>query len=158
MVERPREHVTIMHDRTSLDAPYAAQIPAIKETKQLKIHPKVTYFIGENGSGKSTLLEAIAVADGFNAEGGTRNFNFASRASHADLYKWIRLSRGIRGRRRSDGFFMRAESFYNVATEIEDRGLVSAYGNVSYHEQSHGESFLHLFTDRLRGDGLYLFD
>lgn len=165
MPERPREpfieYVDIQHGRLPLDAPYAGEIPAIRGTRRLKLHPKVTFFIGENGSGKSTLLEAIAVAEGFNAEGGTRNFNFASRASHADLYKWIRIARGVRGKRRSDGFFMRAESFYNVATEIEKLGLnspESPYGDVPYHEQSHGESFLSLFTDRLRGDGLYLFD
>ncbi len=161
MSDRPREpfidYVDILHGRTALESPYAAKIPAIRETKRLKLHPKATFFVGENGSGKSTLLEAIAVADGFNAEGGTRNFNFATRASHADLYKWIRLGRGVRGKRRSDGFFFRAESFYNVSTEIEKLGLTT-YGDVSYHDQSHGESMLHLFTDRLRGDGLYLFD
>lgn len=144
-----------------MQAAYAGNLPAIKAIKRLKLHPKVTFFIGENGTGKSTLLEAIAVADGFNAEGGTRNFQFASRDSHADLYKWLRLGRGIRGKRRSDGFFLRAESFYNVATEIERLGFQpdkSPYGPVSYHDQSHGESFLSLFIDRLRGDGLYLLD
>ncbi len=165
MPDRPREpfldYVEVLHGRTELEAPYAGRIPAIRAIRRLHLHPKATFFIGENGSGKSTLLEAIAVADGFNAEGGTRNFNFASRASHSDLYKWIRLGRGIRGKRRKDGFFLRAESFYNVSTEIESLGLISAgspYGEVSYHEQSHGEALLHLFTDRLRGDGLYLFD
>ena len=165
MPSRPREpfleSIGIRHGYTELKSPYAGEIPAIRKTRQLKLHPKVTFFIGENGSGKSTLLEAIAVAEGFNAEGGTRNFNFASRESHADLYKWIQLGRGVRGKRRSDGFFMRAESFYNVATEIENLGLNAAgspYGDISYHQQSHGESFLQLFTDRLRGDGLYLFD
>jgi predicted ATPase len=153
--------VTLDRSRGELEAQYAAQLPAIKTLDRLDLHPHVTFFIGENGSGKSTLLEAIAVADGFNAEGGTRNFNFDSRASHSDLSKWIRLGRSPRGRRRSDGFFLRAESFYNVASEIEKLGLVSAaspYGATSYHEQSHGESFIDLMTNRLRGDGLYLFD
>lgn len=161
----PREpfldYIDVLRNRMPLDYPYAGEIPAIKAIQRLAIHPKVTFFIGENGSGKSTLLEAIALADGFNAEGGTRNFNFASRASHSDLYKWIRLGRGIRGKRRSDGFFFRAESFYNVATEIERLGLygeTSPYGSVSYHEQSHGEALLNLFINRLRGDGLYLVD
>src|SRR5262249_20124784 len=94
MPSRPREpfidYIEVLHGRTQLDCPYAGDLPAIKAIRRLTMHPKVTYFIGENGSGKSTLLEAIAVADGFNAEGGTRNFNFSSRASHADLYKWIR--------------------------------------------------------------------
>lgn len=161
MTQRPREpfvdYVDILHDRFTLESTYVRELPAVRATRRLTLHPKVTYFVGENGSGKSTLLEAIAVADGFNAEGGTRNFNFATRASHSDLYKWIRLGRGVRGKRRSDGFFYRAESFYNVSTEIERLG-VATYGDVSYHDQSHGEAMLHLFTDRLRGDGLYLFD
>lgn len=154
-------YVTLDRSRGDLDSHYAAELPAIKQLQRLDLHPQATFFIGENGSGKSTLLEAIAVADGFNAEGGTRNFNFNSRASHSDLSKWVRLGRSPRGRRRSDGFFLRAESFYNVASEIEKLGLVSStspYGDVSYHDQSHGESFLDLMTNRLRGDGLYLFD
>jgi predicted ATPase len=155
--------VYVLLDRTRgpLESTYAAELPAIKSLNKLELHPHVTFFIGENGTGKSTLLEAIAVADGFNAEGGTRNFNFTSRSSHADLSRWIRLGRSTRGRRRSDGFFLRAESFYNVATEIEKLGLVndrSPYGGTSYHAQSHGESFIDLMTNRLRGDGLYLLD
>lgn len=144
----------------TLESTYAAELPAIRALDRLDLHPHVTFFIGENGSGKSTLLEAIAVADGFNAEGGTRNFNFTTRSTHSDLYKWVRLGRSARGRRRSDGFYLRAESFYNVATEIENLGLEELYGTdgVSYHRQSHGESFLDLMTNRLRGDGLYLFD
>lgn len=155
------EYVDILRGRTELSRPYAADIPAIKNTDRLALHPKATFFVGENGTGKSTLLEAIAIADGFNPEGGTRNFDFASRESHADLYKWIRLGRGIRGKRRSDGFFFRAETFYNVATEIERLQFdpnKSPYGPVSYHEQSHGESLLNLFVNRLRGYGLYLLD
>lgn len=165
MTSPPREpfidYIDVLHGRTELDCPYAAELPAIKAIERLALHPKVTFFIGENGTGKSTLLEAIAVADGFNPEGGTRNFTFSSRASHADLYKWLRLGRGIRGKRRSDGFFLRAESFYNLATEIERLGFnpaTSPYGPDSYHDLSHGESFLHLFVNRFRGDGLYLLD
>lgn len=150
--------ITLDRSRGELEAKYAAELPAIKTLDRLDLHPRVTFFIGENGSGKSTLLEAIAVADGFNPEGGTRNFNFNSRASHSDLSKWVRLGRSPRGRRRSDGFFLRAESFYNVASEIEKLGLVGLYSERSYHEQSHGESFIDLMTNRLRGDGLYLFD
>ncbi len=144
------------------ESKYVEQLPALKDISRLDLHPKVTFFIGENGSGKSTLLEAIAVADGFNAEGGTRNFNFASRASHSDMFKWIRLGRGARGKRRSDGFFVRAESFYNVASEIERLGLNtdarSGYGTTSLHNVSHGEAFIALITTRMTGDGLYLFD
>lgn len=151
-------YIEVDRARATLDAAYVGELPALKSLTRLKLDPHVTFFIGENGSGKSSLLEAIAVADGFNAEGGTRNFSFASRASHSDLHKWIRVGRTARGRRRSDGFFLRAESFYNVASEIEKLGLVGLYGTSSYHEQSHGESFLELMTNRLRGDGLYLLD
>lgn len=151
-------YVLLDRSRATLDSKYAAELPAIKSLDRLELHPRVTFFIGENGSGKSTLLEAMAVADGFNAEGGTRNFNFHSKDSHSDLYKWVRLGRSSRGRRRSDGFFLRAESFYNVASEIEKLGLDTLYSHRSYHEQSHGESFIDLMTNRLRGDGLYLLD
>src|SRR5262245_58163595 len=109
-------YLLLDRSRAELDSKYAAELPAIKSLDRLDLHPRVTFFIGENGSGKSTLLEAIAVADGFNAEGGTRNFNFHSKDSHSDLFKWVRLGRGARSKRRSDGFFLRAESFYNVAS------------------------------------------
>jgi predicted ATPase len=157
---QPHATCVTLHRIAELESTYAAELPAIKSLTKLDLHPHVTFFIGENGSGKSTLLEAIAVADGFNAEGGTRNFNFATRSSHSDLSKWVRLGRSPRGKRRSDGFFLRAESFYNVATEIENLDLTGLYGTggVSYHAQSHGESFIDLMTNRLRGDGLYLFD
>jgi predicted ATPase len=124
----------------------------------------MTFFVGENGSGKSTLLEAIAVSVGFNAEGGTKNFRFGTRASHSDLHEHLRVAKGIR--RPKDGFFLRAESFYNVATEIEKLDaepsfgppVGASYGGRSLHEQSHGESFLALVTNRFGGQGLYILD
>lgn len=121
----------------------------------------VTIFVGENGSGKSTLLEAIAVAFGFNAEGGSRNFQFATQESHSRLWQYLTLAKG---RHPEDGFFLRAESFYNVASyidEIDTLGrvpLVNSYGGQSLHEQSHGESFLSLVQNRFRGKGLYILD
>ncbi len=111
--------------------------------------------MGENGSGKSTLLEAIAIAWGFNAEGGSKNFNFATQSSHSDLHKYLRLIRGTK--RPQDGFFLRAESFFNVATEVEKLG-VTGYGEKSLHAQSHGESFLSLLMNRFRGNGFYILD
>jgi len=124
----------------------------------------VTFLIGENATGKSTLLEAMAVGLRFNPEGGSRNFRFSTRASHSQLDQFLRLSRSAR--RIRDGFFFRAESYYNLATEIEkldaEEGsgppIIDAYGGRSLHEQSHGQSFLALFSNRLRGDGLYLVD
>jgi predicted ATPase len=120
------------------------------------LHPAVTFFVGENGAGKSTLLEAIAVAFGFNAEGGSKNFRFGTRESHSELYKFLRIAKGVP--RPTDGFFLRAESFYNVATMVEELGVGASYGDRSLHEQSHGESFIALMVNRFRGEGLYLLD
>lgn len=123
----------------------------------------VTFLVGENGSGKSTLLEAIAVSCGFNAEGGTRNFTFSTRATHSELGEYITVAKRRYPR---DGFFLRAESFYNVATNIDEMDeepsfsprLIDSYGGVSLHSQSHGESFLALVQNRFGGEGLYLLD
>jgi predicted ATPase len=114
--------------------------------------------VGENGSGKSTPVEAIAVAAGFNPEGGSRSFNFATRPSESSLSGALRIGRAA-GRERS-WFFLRAESYYNVATEIENLGLdtVDAYGGVSAHERSHGQAFLDLLVHRFRPRGPYLLD
>jgi predicted ATPase len=146
----------------SLDR-YPFTIPAIRALDTLELGPKVTGFLGENGSGKSTLVEAIAVAAGFNSEGGSRNFAFATRSSESELWRHLRLVRGIRKPR--TGYFFRAESFFNVATEIEnlDREgggppIIDSYGGVSLHEQSHGESFLALIQNRFGPDGLYILD
>jgi predicted ATPase len=149
----------VLLDRTRLsESDYSLGIPALAEVSKLDLHPKVTYFIGENGTGKSTLLEAIAVADGFNPEGGSRNFNFSTRDTHSKLWKCLLLGRGPRPERRSDGYFLRAETFYNVATEIDNLGVAGGYGGESLHLKSHGESFFTLFMERLRGNGFYLFD
>lgn len=149
----------LLLDRTRLaEGDYSLSIPALAGLDQLELHPKVTYFIGENGTGKSTLLEAIAVADGFNPEGGSRNFNFSTRDTHSQLWRCLRLGRGPRPERRSDGYFLRAETFYNVATEIDNLGVAGGYGGKSLHLRSHGESFFTLFMERLRGNGFYLLD
>jgi len=131
-------------------------LPAVRSLDRLVFHPSVTFFVGENGSGKSTLLEAIAVALGFNAEGGSRNFNFSTRASHSGLHDHLRLVKGVKSPR--DGFFLRAESFYNVSSEIENRDALQFYGSRSLHEQSHGEAFLALFMERFRSDSLFILD
>ena len=144
---------------------YPFAIQAIREMERLELHRAVTFFVGENGSGKSTLLEALAVRCGFNPEGGSKNFRFDTRASHSELYRHLTVERSAR--HPSDGFFLRAESFYNVATELEnldqDYGfhlptVGPAYGGSGLHEQSHGQSFFSLLTNRLHGDGVYLFD
>lgn len=138
---------------------YPFSIPAIQQLHTLELHPHVTLFAGENGSGKSTLVEAIAVAAGFNAEGGSRSVNVSTRASHSVLHKHLRLVRGTR--RPKTGYFLRAESFFNVATYIEelrDPGIAAAYGDVPLHERSHGESFIALVQHRFGPRGLYILD
>lgn len=143
---------------------YLNDIPAVrclKEQKRLPLHSPVTFLIGENGTGKSTLLEAVAVEAGFNPEGGTKNFSFSTCATHSALHECIALARYDFPQ---DGFFLRAESFYNVATNIDEMDresgvpLIESYGGVSLHGQSHGESFLSVVLHRFSGNGLYILD
>jgi predicted ATPase len=142
---------------------YYNRISAITHLEELEFDKNITFFVGENGTGKSTLLEAIAVSFGFNPEGGSINFQFSSRDTHSNMHNYIRLYKGLK--KPTDSFFLRAESFYNVATEIEalakewdPDAFLSGYGGKSLHEQSHGESFLALLVNRFRGKGLYLLD
>ncbi|WP_072889228.1 AAA family ATPase [Ornithinibacillus halophilus] len=139
-------------------------LPVIKQLTSLDLHPNVTYIVGENGMGKSTLLEGIAVALGFNPEGGTFNFNFSSYDSHSILDQYLTIARGVL--RPKDSFFFRSETFYNVATNIEEMDrepgrsgkIIDSFGGRSLHEQSHGESFFAAFNERFRGEGLYILD
>lgn len=135
---------------------YIKNLPVVSNLDSLALSSNVTFFVGENGSGKSTLLEAIAVNSGFNAEGGTKNFNFSSMETHSDLYKYITVVKSVKHPK--DGFFLRAESFYNVATEIERLDAIDSYGGTSLHKMSHGESFITLMTNRFGGNGLYILD
>lgn len=146
--------------------PYWVQLPVVRHLQameKLELKAPVTFFVGENGTGKSTLLEAIAVASGFNAEGGTRNFRFSTKDTHADLHQYLTLSRYAYPQ---DGFFLRAESLYNLASNIDDMDaapsfggrIIDSYGGVSLHKQSHGESFLSVVLNRFGGHGLYILD
>lgn len=140
---------------------YPFQLPAIRSLGELPLDARVTFLVGENGSGKSTLVEAIAVAAGFNPEGGSRDNKFATRRSESELHRHVRLVRSTR--RPRTGYFLRAESFYNVGTEAdriarEPGGSYDAYGGASPHEQSHGESFMALVNHRFGPDGLYVLD
>lgn len=146
---------------------YLRNLPVISNLKkmgELCLSKPVTFLVGENGVGKSTLIEGIAVAMGFNPEGGTVNFNFATKESHSNLHEYLTVSRGYKKHR--DGFFLRAESFYNVASNIDDLDsepvggskIIDNYGGVSLHAQSHGESFMALVENRFRGNGLYILD
>lgn len=134
---------------------YLREIEAIKDLNELVFDNPVTFLVGENGSGKSTLLEALAIAYGFNPEGGTLNYSFSTYDSHSQLHDAIIVSKGYR--QAKWGYFLRAESFYNVATKEEDYADPS-HPSEKYHEQSHGESFLALVQAQLSPDGLYLFD
>lgn len=143
---------------------YPFDLAVIRSLTTLSFHPKVTYIVGENGMGKSTLMESIAVAWGFNPEGGTMNFSFSTRATHSSLFDYIQLIKGPR--RPKDGFFFRAESYYNLATMIDELDsqpsfgppIKDSYGGKSLHEQSHGESFFATFVHRFGGEGLYILD
>lgn len=143
---------------------YISSLSAIKNAKNLEFQTPVTFFVGENGLGKSTLIEAIATEWGFNPEGGSISFTFSTKHTESDLYKYIHLTKGIL--RPKSGYFLRSESLYNVATNIDDLDLIecdappisAGYGGKSLHNQSHGESFLSVFFNRFRGNGLYILD
>ncbi|MED4203019.1 AAA family ATPase [Neobacillus mesonae] len=142
---------------------YPFHLPCVKNLDKLHFHPKVTFLVGENGMGKSTLLEAVAVALGFNPEGGSLNFHFSTYDSHSPLGDYLKLIKGVD--KPGDGFFLRAESFYNVASNIEEmdreglgRRVIDSFGGVSLHEQSHGEAFFATFLHRFGGNGIYILD
>ena len=134
---------------------YLRKIKALKGLERLEFKKPITFFVGENGSGKSTLLEAIPISYGFNPEGGTKNYNFSTYDSHSELCDAIRVEKSFR--RAKWGYFLRAESFYNVATQeiAYSDGFTPSEG---YHEQSHGESFLALAQSQLQKDSVYIFD
>jgi len=148
--------------RNSNEYPY--NLDVLRNLNKLDLDEKVTFIVGENGSGKSTLIEAAAIAYGFNPEGGSINFKFSTRNSSSVLHESVEFRRTLV--RPKDGYFLRAESFYNVATNIEEmdaipaasRKIAESYGEKPLHEQSHGESFLSLFLNRFRGNGLYILD
>ncbi|HBZ11960.1 MAG TPA: AAA family ATPase [Bacillus bacterium] len=157
------KRVELLRDQIPLKKEYPFCLPAVESLSELPLHPQITYFVGENGMGKSTLLEAIAISAGFNPEGGSFNFNFSTHDSHSELEQYLRLIKGVQ--RPKDGFFLRAETFYNVATNIEQLDsesggprIIDQFGGVSLHEQSHGESFFAAFTNRFKGKGLYIMD
>lgn len=148
------QRIAIEWDKVGKES-YLRGIEALRGVENVEFANSITFFVGENGSGKSTLLEAIAVAHGFNPEGGTKNYAFSTYDSHSELCDAIRISRGYRKERW--GYFLRAESFYNVATQEEEYADI-AHPSAKYHEKSHGESFLALAQSQLRPNGLYLFD
>ena len=169
------QRITLLRDEVADWEAYPFSVPAIATLDTIDVTSRVLCFVGENGTGKSTLLEAIALTCGFGLEGGSRNFRFTTRADEEGLAEpeMVRLAGSLRltwRKRQRDGFFLRAESFHNVATHLdrlerENRGgsgmgpsVLGSYGGISLHNRSHGESFLTLFLERFGGDGLYLLD
>ena len=140
---------------------YPFNIPALRGFKELSFESPVTVFVGENGMGKSTLIEAIAISMNFNPEGGTANFNFSTSDSHSELCNHLITIRGVK--RNRDGFFLRAESFYNAISYMDTvndtgRNIFDYYGGKRLHEVSHGEGFLNLLIHRCRGNSFFIFD
>lgn len=145
---------------------YYAALPAVQALCKtpLNVQQPILFFVGENGVGKSTLMEALAITLGFNPEGGSKNFSFSTMDSHANLHRYLQIAKGTSFPR--DGYFLRAESYYNVASYIDELDsstamgppIIQSYGGVSLHKQSHGESFLALVEERFGGNGLYLLD
>lgn len=150
------QEVSVRPDAEIDSSAYPYNIPVVRKMGTLAFHPDVTFFVGENGSGKSTVLEAIALALGYSAEGGTKNVRLSTTDSVSPLHHTLLLGRGFR--KPNDGYFLRAESFFNVATYMDAIGHLSGYGARSLHAQSHGESFLKLLTHKFQGHGLYLLD
>jgi predicted ATPase len=150
------KYVALVEERIERRDRFPFSIPAVGGLGQLDLHAAVTFFVGENGSGKSTLLEAMAVVEGFNLEGGSRNYSFATHQETSILSTTIRLGRGTKLLKQSDGFFLRGESLFNFATEAQRLGF--SYGNKWLHDQSHGESFLTILLNRFKPNGLYFLD
>lgn len=138
-------------------------IPAVNKMGVLDLHPAITFLVGENGSGKSTLIEGMALRMGYGEQGGTRNMTFRLRDPDGGLHDYLRIGReGSRGRE-TDGFFLRAESFFNVASRIdeyaeEDSRIYGSYGGFSLHNRSHGEAFIALVQNRFHDESLFLLD
>lgn len=155
--EKPYLRSVSIRSKEGIDlAKFPFDIPAVRNLGGLEFHPDVTFFVGENGTGKSTLLEAIALAMGFGAEGGTKNVRFETTSPASTLDKHLQISKSFMAPK--DGYFLRAESFFNVATYMDEVGYLDGYGGKSLHSRSHGESFMALLTHKLRGKGLYLLD
>lgn len=137
---------------------FPLSLPSFQGFESLSFHPDITFLVGENGSGKSTLIEAIALLMNLNAEGGNKNTQFSSSATHSELHTCLKPIKSFA--KPNDYFFLRAESFYNLATYVDDvvPDALGSYGGKSLHQQSHGESFMATLMNKLKGKGLYILD
>ncbi|SDH75673.1 Predicted ATPase [Pseudomonas flavescens] len=156
-IDKPYIREIYLKDDKSASADvHPFDIPAINRLGRMHFHPDVTFFVGENGAGKSTLLEGIAVALGFNPEGGNFSVNFSTVDSVSSLHQYLRVVRGVH--RPKDGYFLRAESFFNVATYYDEGPALKGFGNKSIHSHSHGEAFMSLIVNQFKGNGIYILD
>lgn len=150
--------VKLMRERVKGWDEYPFNIPSITSLETLELTSAICFFVGENGSGKSTLLEAIAAHYGFGREGGNRNFVIETTSSVRSIDPLIKALRLAFITRTGSGFYLRAESFFNVASYVDAVGVVGSYGGKSLHGQSHGESFLSLLQNRFTRSGFYVMD
>lgn len=150
------QRIELRRDEVPSFNEYPFNIPVIKQLKTLEFHPDVTFIIGENGTGKSTLIEAIAYVMGMNPEGGNKNTRFTTQRTHSELHDYLKRVRSYKYPK--DFYFLRAESFYNLATFVDGVGGLYSYGGKSLHKQSHGESFMSVMNHKLRGNGFYVMD
>lgn len=150
--------IELKRDKIESFEEYPFSLPVVRELDFLTFNADVTFFVGENGTGKSTLIEAIATAMGLNPEGGNKNTSFATEETHTALYEYIKMVKSFK--KPKDYYFLRAESFYNVATYMDSLvpPPVQGYGGKSLHHQSHGEAFMAVLAHKLRGNGLYFMD
>lgn len=150
--------ISLIRDRVEDWESYPFAVPTIRTFEELAFRKRVCFFAGENGTGKSTLLEAIAAHYGFGREGGTRSFANSSTESNQSIDPLVRALRLSFDRRTGAGYFLRAESFFNAASYIDDIGVTQYYGGRSLHTHSHGETFFKVLDMKFRRDGLFLLD
>lgn len=149
--------VKLLREKVPSFDEYPFSLPVLRNLETFPLHPRVTFLVGENGSGKSTLLEAIAKELKLNPEGGNKNINFSTVQTHSNLNEYIRLIKSSKIPK--DSFFLRAESFYNVSSYIDEMAWgLESYGGKAMHQQSHGESFISLLNHKFKGNGIYLLD
>lgn len=154
---KPKPYLRSVHLTQEVDnTAYPFSIPAVAQLNDLQFHEDVTFFVGENGSGKSTILEALALGMGFGAQGGTKNLRIDDAGGVSGLHEYLKLKKSYQAP--SDAYFLRAESFYNVASHMDELGYLKGYGGRSLHRQSHGESFMATLVNKFSGNGLYLLD
>jgi predicted ATPase len=135
------------------------ELPAVKHLAKLQFHERVTFIVGDNGMGKSTLVEALAIVAGFPPEGGSRSGVRETDPTVSELCKYVRLT--WENARPSWGWFLRAESFFNVATYLAESGREFPSRRAStwdFHRMSHGESFLQLALERFGQAGFFVMD